>query len=375
MKYKILAVDDNPINTKLLARTLVNSEYEILTAGSGREALNIARKELPDLILLDVLMDDMDGYEVCTELQNQKETRHIPVIFLSAKNESVDKARGLAVGAVDYLTKPFDPVEINARVRTHLTIRKTAIRLQHENQSLKEQTLKLGDALQKLMQTSYKSGYHVETMTLSFLSQVKSQKTPQTTVLIPLFSTENGLLFILFNGFKKDYQTLLVRLLLEQFAAGYAKGHPTGVFTKENMQQLVVEVLERFSPDIYHVAFSFALGWLDSINHTMQYYSLKQDFPFLIKKDGSTERPQPVLLPYDGPHKELISAAFIECNPKEVFCFYRKGISGELPSVYGKMFAASLSKYQFRIKPAFEDILNDLPAEEDDQLVALFHFH
>ncbi len=375
MKYKILAVDDNPINTKLLARTLVNSEYEILTAGSGREALELAHKELPDLILLDVMMDDMDGYEVCAKLQNQPETEHIPIIFLSAKNESVDKARGFAVGAVDYLTKPFDPVEINARVRTHLAIRKTEIRLQRENRTLKEQSQILGDSLPGMMQSVHQTNFGIESVAFSFASQVKSPKYPQTTALIPLFYTESGLLFILFNGFKKDYPTLMVQLLLEQFATGFAQGYKSAVFSTDIIQQLVVEILERFSPDIYHVAFSFALGWADSASHTLQYFALKQDFPCVISVDGNIKNPEPILLPYNGPYNQLIAAGSVAIQKDETVCFYRKGISSEISELYGKMFSASIIKKKADIKSAIEEILIDLPDEEDDQLISLFRFH
>ncbi len=85
-KYKILAVDDNPINLKLLSRALINTNYEIHTASSGTEALKLANSVRPDIILLDVMMPDMDGYEVCKKLQEHEQTAFIPVIFLSAKN-------------------------------------------------------------------------------------------------------------------------------------------------------------------------------------------------------------------------------------------------------------------------------------------------
>ncbi len=375
MKYKILAVDDNPINTKLLARTLVNSEYDILTAGSGKEALELAQKELPDLILLDVMMEDMDGYEVCAHLQNQPETEHIPVIFLSAKNESVDKAKGLAVGAVDYLTKPFDPVEINARVRTHLAIRKSEIRLQRENKSLKEQSQMLGDKLPLLMQNVHQTDFTIESVAFSFASQVKSFKYPQTTALIPLFYNESGLLFLLFNGFKKDYPTLMVQLMLEQFTTGFAQGYKSAVFSSDIIQKLVLEILNRFSPDIFQVAFSFALGWLDSPSQTLQYFALKQDLPCLISDKGEIKIPELLMLPYDGPYNQLITAGSVHILKNEVLCFYRKGTRSELSELYGKMFSASIVKQNFNIKSALEEIITDLPDEEDDQLISLFSFH
>ena len=98
----------------------------------------------------------------------------------------------------------------------------------------------------------------------------------------------------------------MVQLLLEQFATGFAQGYKAAVFSTEIIQQLVAEILKRFSPDIYHVAFSFALGWADSASHTLQYFALKQDFPCFISSDGSIKNPEPVLLSYDGPYHQLI---------------------------------------------------------------------
>ncbi|HEY0966888.1 MAG TPA: response regulator [Opitutaceae bacterium] len=117
---KILVVDDQPINVQLLKRKLERESITVITAYSGQEALDQVAAERPDLILLDVMMPDMDGIEVCQRLQSQESTRSIPVIFITARSSKEGKLEGLGVGAVDYITKPIDLDETLARVQTQL---------------------------------------------------------------------------------------------------------------------------------------------------------------------------------------------------------------------------------------------------------------
>jgi len=131
----ILLVDDNPTNLQVLFQTLEGVGCKLLIAKNGNGALAIAGKALPDLILLDIMMPDIDGYEVCRRLKTDPATADIPVIFLSALVETEDKVKGLHLGAVDYITKPFQPDEVIARVNTHLTIH----RLKREVESQKDQ--------------------------------------------------------------------------------------------------------------------------------------------------------------------------------------------------------------------------------------------
>jgi two-component system sensor histidine kinase/response regulator len=116
----ILIVDDQPINVQLLRRKLEREGLQVVPAYSGLEALELIGKAKPDLILLDVMMPDMDGIEVCRRLQAEAETRSIPVIFVTARTSKEGKIEGLSVGAVDYITKPIDLDETLARVQTQL---------------------------------------------------------------------------------------------------------------------------------------------------------------------------------------------------------------------------------------------------------------
>ena len=131
----ILLVDDNPTNLQVLRHTLQSINCKILIAKNGESALDIALEDHPDLILLDIMMPGIDGFEVCRRLKSDPSTDDIPVIFLSSLGDTEDKVRGLQLGAVDYVAKPFQPDEINARVNTHLTIH----RLRREVQCQKSQ--------------------------------------------------------------------------------------------------------------------------------------------------------------------------------------------------------------------------------------------
>lgn len=121
-RSKLLLVDDQPLNIRV-QHELFRFDHEVFMATSGAQALDICRAQQPDLILLDVIMPGMDGYQVCRELQGDPATRDIPIIFLSAKDEEDDEAMGLELGAVDYISKPFNPIIVRARVRTHLTLK------------------------------------------------------------------------------------------------------------------------------------------------------------------------------------------------------------------------------------------------------------
>lgn len=135
---KILMVDDNPTNLQVLQATLEGRGYRLLAARDGASALAVTTKALPDLILLDIMMPEMDGYEVCRRLKADPATFEIPIIFLSALTQTEDKVKGLELGAVDYITKPFQPEEVIARVNTHLTLRCLQQQLSIANAELTE---------------------------------------------------------------------------------------------------------------------------------------------------------------------------------------------------------------------------------------------
>lgn len=120
---RLLVVDDQPVNVQLLYRVFA-SDHQVFAATDGLKALEIARQQQPDLILLDVVMPGLDGFEVCQRLQADELTRDIPVIFLTANADPDSEAHGLDVGAVDFIGKPFNTKVVRARVKTHLTLKR-----------------------------------------------------------------------------------------------------------------------------------------------------------------------------------------------------------------------------------------------------------
>ncbi|MBD0345085.1 MAG: response regulator [Coleofasciculus sp. Co-bin14] len=138
-KGVILIVDDNPDNLELLFFYLNDSDFTIEVAKDGKTAIHKVEEAPPDIILLDVMMPGIDGFETCRRLKANQTTKDIPVIFMTALSETVDKVKGFDVGAVDYITKPIQPEDLIARVTTHLTIRNLNRSLVEQNQRLQQE--------------------------------------------------------------------------------------------------------------------------------------------------------------------------------------------------------------------------------------------
>ena len=138
-KADILAIDDTPENLALLSQMLTEKGYKVRSVTKGSTALRGAKAAPPDLILLDVKMPEMDGYEVCQHLKANDRTRNIPVIFISALGDVFDKVKAFQVGGVDYITKPFQVEEVLARLSTHLTIRNLQLKLEARNNQLQQE--------------------------------------------------------------------------------------------------------------------------------------------------------------------------------------------------------------------------------------------
>ena len=135
---QILIVDDTPANIDVLDQILEEEGYKISVAATGEAALKLAPKINPDLILLDIMMPGIDGFETCRQLKADSLTRDIPILFLTAKNEGAAIAKGFSLGAVDYITKPFLEEEVCARIRFHLQRRQLLRQLKESNQKLTE---------------------------------------------------------------------------------------------------------------------------------------------------------------------------------------------------------------------------------------------
>ena len=138
-KDVIVIVDDKPTNLGVLFDFLTDSGFKVLVAQDGESAIQKVEYAHPDLILLDVMMPGIDGFETCRRLKDKPSTQDIPIIFMTALSETVDKVKGFTLGAVDYITKPVQQEEVRARVTTHLTIRKLQKKLEAQNVQLQQE--------------------------------------------------------------------------------------------------------------------------------------------------------------------------------------------------------------------------------------------
>ncbi|MBO4772376.1 MAG: response regulator, partial [Bacteroidales bacterium] len=150
----ILVVDDSKPVSEYVQVVLEERGYKTITANNGSQAMVMAVEYRPDLILLDIMMPDVDGYTICSQLKADRKTRDIPVIFLSALNSQFDKIKAFKCGAVDFVTKPIQVEELTARVKSHLTISRLNRALQSSNRDLEslvsERTKELEDSNKKL---------------------------------------------------------------------------------------------------------------------------------------------------------------------------------------------------------------------------------
>lgn len=153
----ILVIDDNPTNLQVLYKALSDRGYDVLVEMDGKSGIELVKNSPPDLILLDVMMPGIDGFETCRRLQADPLTKEIPIIFMTALSDTVDKVKGLSLGAVDYISKPFQQEEVLARIKVHLKLRRLSLQLAEQNQQLeervKQRTAKLYKTIEELNQT------------------------------------------------------------------------------------------------------------------------------------------------------------------------------------------------------------------------------
>lgn len=156
-KFKLLIVDDNPQNLQVLGNLLEKNNYLVEYAQSGNEALEWIKTEMFDLILLDIMMPGMDGFEVCREIRKNKDFDDVPVIFLTAKTDKYSVVKGFELNAQDYISKPFDTAELTARIKTHIELKSSKDKLKNVNtwleEKVNEKTKELSEANKKLNET------------------------------------------------------------------------------------------------------------------------------------------------------------------------------------------------------------------------------
>jgi diguanylate cyclase (GGDEF)-like protein len=248
---KILIVEDSPLIARLAKNMLNERSHQVLLAHDGLAGLELAETQLPDLILLDVVIPGLDGYEVCRRLKNSLTTRDIPVIMLTSKAEPSDKVLGFQSGAVDYVTKPFDAGELIARVDIHLRLRVLYEALQEKNRQLQEQADR--DGLTGLHNHRY---FH-EQLTKEF-ARAQRYKEPLSCVLLDIdyfkrFNDTHG--HQVGDGILKTVSELIAASIRESDTAARYGGEEFALILFHTGREEAVQVAERLRKTVEQTAF------------------------------------------------------------------------------------------------------------------------
>ncbi|NOX18016.1 MAG: hybrid sensor histidine kinase/response regulator [Chlorobi bacterium] len=253
MNATVLVVDDTPENIGVITPTLERAGYKVLVALNGKTAIERAQMGKPDLILLDIMMDGMDGYETCEKLKENPQTKSIPVIFMTALADTEQKIKGFKVGAIDYVTKPYQTDEVLARVNTHITLNRLREELKEANERLeekvKERTAELEKAKEKAEAADRLKG--------EFLATISHEiRTPINGILGPLYFIEeecgamNDSIKEDFSAIRRGAERLIRTVDLIVDVSKFQSGNCN--FQKEKidfLSEIVIPAVEKFKED------------------------------------------------------------------------------------------------------------------------------
>jgi phosphoserine phosphatase RsbU/P len=306
VRDKILVVEDNVINLKLLSRMLEKSGFEIFTAQDGAQACKIAEDANPDVILLDVMMPIMDGFSVCEWLKGNKKTADIPVVFLTAKTDPVDKVRGLSLGAMDYITKPFDAAEVVARVNTHLKFMRLSRQIIQKNVQLEKAYAQLRES-NEIINQDIKAAGRVQSQLLPHdISDIGSLKVawkfvPSSHVagdifnIMPLDDSHVAVYIVDVSG--HGVQAAMLAVLIHNF---FRLGMDSRSLKEKAGQKLTVESLlepelvakalnDNFPMEVYDAYFTGIYGVLNINTNELEMVNAGHPAPLIIHEDKSIE--------------------------------------------------------------------------------------
>ena len=235
-KRTILIVDDNVVNLKVAVSYLKAYSFEILTARHGEAGIERAKLAQPDLILLDVQMPGIDGFETCRRLQANPQTAVIPIIFMTVLNDSDSKVKGLEVGAVDFVTKPIDAAELLARINIQMQLRAYQEQLQSKNKWLEEEVGRQTAVLQEEVTRSHE--HQAEKVALLKLVQQQSQQMRQlTTLYLQSESQRHSKAFSAYQQVAQDLTLLETHLNhTQQLVSGLGESVPAATLINDHLQ-------------------------------------------------------------------------------------------------------------------------------------------
>ena len=324
-RSRILIVDDDPLNVKLLAAKLPSEEYEIIRSYNGQDALGKVEEHAPDLILLDIMMPGLDGYEVTRRLKNNPQTRDIPIILITALYETCDKVKGLESGADEFLNKPVDTAEIQARVKSLLSLKQYGeqlqARLQSERllskvsdqpESQKEKVLILAEddqiASKLIMHYLEGSSYHIESFTNGMDTLTRAQQGDVDLILLDVLLPDmDG--FEICQRLKEMPQTRNIQIVMvtglkdmESKVRGIEIGADDFLVKPVNKEELLARVnallrrkerFDRLSAD-YEKALQSAIT--DQLTGLYNHAYFKQFLPLEIERSRRQHHPLTLLL-------------------------------------------------------------------------------
>ena len=248
MTARILVVDDIPANVKLLEARLMAEYFDVLTASNGRDALDICDRTQVDVILLDIMMPEMDGFEVCERLKSNPRTSHIPVVMVTALDQASDRVRGLKAGADDFLTKPVNDLQLISRVKSLVRLKTLSdeLRIRHESTReagledvLRLQDGRLEEQAQVLLVDSRGASQERIIKALKPIAEVSAMSDPQAAVFE---AAENAFDLVIVNGNLEDYDPL--RLCSQIRSLERTRFIPILLITEQGDEQMIIRALD-----------------------------------------------------------------------------------------------------------------------------------
>ena len=286
---RILIVDDEPQNIRLLQIRLQAAEYTVLTATSGQEALELIQVNAPDLILLDIMMPGMNGFEVCQRIRAEEATQFIPVVMVTALSDTEDRIKAIEVGADDFISKPFDSHEVLARVRSLVRIKRYHDALEQANRDLKMHNERLDKELQ--MASEIQDSLMPQGITNLLGFRIVSHYTPAVVVggdFFDLWEVERGRLGVFISdvmghGVSAAFITVFIKTIVEEMSV-----------QTDDPGQLLKELNSRFNKMISSQQYMFATAFcavIDRSNQTLHYANAGHPFPFLVQRQHNVCKP------------------------------------------------------------------------------------